>query len=289
MGKNERTTMSVPEMRRMLGLGKTESYWLVHRGFFDTILVEGKMRIVIESFEKWYANQIKWEKVEGPPPGEELNAYSYSIPQIAELLGVDGSIAYDIVKRYHIETFTVDTWKRVRKDVFEAWYQSQSKYRTPEDRERDAELEAATMTMPEMARLLLISRKEVYGILSSPRNEGVFEYEIIADRKRITKESFERWYAGQSKYRKLCDRSETEQTQIEELRKEAEKPRLKVPDNKPAYDLQETAILLDITYNEVRELIRTGDLEAKKYGYKLYVLKDDIYWFLLQQKLNREA
>ena len=56
MDKSNRTTMSVPEMRRMLGLGKTESYWLVHRGFFDTILVEGKMRIVIESFEKWLSN-----------------------------------------------------------------------------------------------------------------------------------------------------------------------------------------------------------------------------------------
>lgn len=73
-----------------------------------------------------------------------------------------------------------------------------------------------------------------YGILSSPKNVGVFEYEIIADRKRITKESFERWYAGQRMYRKLCDRSEAEQAQIEELRKEAEKPRLKVPDNKAA-------------------------------------------------------
>ena len=61
------------------------------------------------------------------------------------------------------------------------------------------------MTMPEMARLLLISRKEVYGILSSPRNVGVFEYEIIADRKRVTKESFERWYASQSDYRTIED------------------------------------------------------------------------------------
>ena len=241
MNEKAKTTMSVSEMQRMLGLCKTESYWLVHRGYFETVLVEGKMRVVIESFEKWYANQIKWHKVDGDPPGQELRSYSYSIREMAELLGIDGSIAYDIVKRCHIETFTVDTWKRVRKDVFEAWYQSQSKYRTSEDRERDAEREAATMTMPEMARLLLISRKEVYGILSSPRNEGVFEYEIIADRKRITKESFERWYAGQSKYRKLCDRSEVEQAQIEELRKEAEKPRLKVPDSKPAYDLQETA------------------------------------------------
>ena len=63
MEEKARTTMSVPEMQRMLGLCKTESYWLVHRGYFDTILVEGKMRVVIESFEKWYANQIKWHKV----------------------------------------------------------------------------------------------------------------------------------------------------------------------------------------------------------------------------------
>ena len=75
---------------------------------------------------------------------------------------------------------------------------------------------------------------------------------------------------------------------VEELRKEAEKPRLKVPDNKPAYDLQETAILLDITYNEVRELIRSGELEAKKYGNKMYVIRDDIQWFLFQQKLNHD-
>lgn len=58
--------------------------------------------------------------------------------------------------------------------------------------------------------------------------------------------------------------------------------------DKPAYDLQETAILLDLTYNEVRELIRCGDLEAKKLGVKMFVCMDDIRWFLLQQKLNRE-
>lgn len=38
----DRTTMSVPEMRRMLGLGKTDSYWLVHKNCFETILVAGK-------------------------------------------------------------------------------------------------------------------------------------------------------------------------------------------------------------------------------------------------------
>ena len=62
MDEKKRTTMSVPEMRRMLGLGKTDSYWLVHRQCFETIIVAGKMRVVIDSFEHWYANQIKYKK-----------------------------------------------------------------------------------------------------------------------------------------------------------------------------------------------------------------------------------
>ena len=55
---NERTTMSVPEMQRMLGIKKTDAYWLVHKNVFETIIVEKKMRVVIESFEKWYANHV---------------------------------------------------------------------------------------------------------------------------------------------------------------------------------------------------------------------------------------
>lgn len=64
----KKTTMSVPEMRRMLGLRKTDSYWLVHKQCFETVMVKGKMRIVIDSFERWYANQVKYKKVDGPPP-----------------------------------------------------------------------------------------------------------------------------------------------------------------------------------------------------------------------------
>lgn len=68
MPDEKKTTMSVAEMGKMLGLGKTEPYWLVHKNCFETIMVNGKMRVVIESFEKWYANQTKRKKVNGPPP-----------------------------------------------------------------------------------------------------------------------------------------------------------------------------------------------------------------------------
>ena len=65
--------MSVAEMRRLLGLGKTDSYWLVHQGYFETILVNGKMRVVIDSFEAWYAMQTKHRKVTGEEPGTRLH------------------------------------------------------------------------------------------------------------------------------------------------------------------------------------------------------------------------
>lgn len=200
MSKTRKTTMSVPEMRQLLGIGKTDSYWLVHKQCFETILVEGKMRVVIDSFEHWYANQIKYKKVDGTPPGEELRSNSYSPPEIAEMLGLCESVIYDIIKRYDIETFQADYWTRVRKDVFEAWYKSQTKYRTKEDRERDAELEAASMTMPEMARLLMITRDQVYNILNQKRNKGLFEFVYIADQRRITRESFESGHSRRPEY-----------------------------------------------------------------------------------------
>lgn len=41
--ENKKQTMTVPEMRKLLGLKKTESYWLVHRNFFRTDIVAGQM------------------------------------------------------------------------------------------------------------------------------------------------------------------------------------------------------------------------------------------------------
>ena len=94
MNKPERTTMSVRERGQMLGLCKTESYWLVHKQCFETTLVQGIMRVNIESFEHWYANQIKYKKIDGTPPGEELRSYSYSVQEMADLLDVSDDTVY---------------------------------------------------------------------------------------------------------------------------------------------------------------------------------------------------
>ena len=64
-----------------------------------------------------YQNQIKYKKVDGSPPGTELRAYSYSVQEVAELLGVSDDTVYTLIKRDHIETFEVDTWMRIRNRI----------------------------------------------------------------------------------------------------------------------------------------------------------------------------
>ena len=85
---SSKTTMSVPEMRKLLGLKKTDSYWLVHRNFFETKIIGGKMRIDVRSFEKWYANQVKHKKVNGEPPGTAALA-GVTTATITKWIGMD--------------------------------------------------------------------------------------------------------------------------------------------------------------------------------------------------------
>ena len=65
----EASTMSVPTMRQMLGLKKTASYWLIKKQWFDVLTIHGEMRVVISSFETWYANQTHYRKGEWPAAG----------------------------------------------------------------------------------------------------------------------------------------------------------------------------------------------------------------------------
>lgn len=192
-----KTTMSVREMQHLLGLGKTESYWLIHKNFFEVILINDKRRIVISSFEKWYTNQVKYHKVNGSPPGEELCKRSYSVPDAAEILKVKPETIYTLIRQGKLKTETTDFWMRIPKEEFERWYRSQSRYRTAADRE----IEAQTISIPEMAKLLGIPRKNVYGILDCKKYRDCFVIERVADRPRITKTSFEIWLNSQSTYR----------------------------------------------------------------------------------------
>lgn len=143
-----RKWMSVHEMGDMLGLKKTDRYWLVQKNYFRTETLLGKMRVEIASFEKWYANQDWYHKVNGEAPGKELRLRSYSPKEIQEMLGTDNATVYEILKKNNIETIAVNERMRVPTDAFWDWYHSQSRYRTQEDRKKDAAAEAASLSMP---------------------------------------------------------------------------------------------------------------------------------------------
>ncbi len=112
------------------------------------------------------------------------------------MLGTDNATVYEILKKNNIETIAVNERMRVPTDAFWDWYHSQSRYRTQEDRKKDAAAEAASLSMPEMARLLDVPRSTVYGILSSKKYAPLLDVIVIAGRRRVTKESFERILAG---------------------------------------------------------------------------------------------
>lgn len=192
----KRTSMSVMEMGKLLGLGKTESYYLVRKNYFKVITVGTTMRVMIPSFEEWYANQSFYKKVDGPEPGSQLKQASMNAEELGALLGITESSAYDLIAKGHFEKVDVLGKMRISNESFWKWYSTQSIYRTVEDQAKDAEEMEATLRMPEIARMLGIHRNQVYYIVKTANWETV----QIGRYKCVTKDSFYRWYENQSHY-----------------------------------------------------------------------------------------
>ena len=273
-----KTTMSVREMQHLLGLGKTDSYWLLHKNLFEVILINDKRRIVISSFEKWYANQVKYHKVNGSPPGEELCKRSYSVPDTAEILKVKPETIYTLIRQSKLKTETTDFCMRIPKEEFERWYRSQSRHRTAADRERDREIEAQTISIPEMAKLLGITREKVYWILKCKKYCDILVVERVADRPRITKASFALWLKSQSTY------------QIQAPAKEVpeEVPlKLQRPKSGKYYSFQEIQDFYNISRTTLIKWIRTENIPTIDVGRAKRVRKD-VFDDVLRLKRNVE-
>jgi len=123
----DKKSISVPEMRRILGLGKTESYWLIKKGYFKTIMLFGKIRVITDSFEEWYANQFHYKKTDGTPPGQNWR-HTMSIRETADILGIAPTTVYSLIGKNLFTVLTVSGKKRIEKKSFEEWYANQSKY-----------------------------------------------------------------------------------------------------------------------------------------------------------------
>ena len=296
--ETKKTTMSVMDMGRLLGLKKVESYWLAHKGYFDIITVNGKMRVVTDSFESWYTRQTRYHKVSGEPPGSQLAEESWSVRDIADMLGLSESTAYSLVARAGMETVMANGWMRIPKDTFQAWYESQSRYRITEDREKEASLKETTMSMPDMARLLDVPRGTVYSILNSRRGKQFLEIIELAGEKRITKDSFELWYRSQDRYVKEAERSD----EGKDIRKHyrdclstqdkngQNHPKMRVSANKDYLTIDEAAAKAGITRQMVNLWIRRGDIRAHRLSARISLIpREEFVDFLSVRRKQKEG
>ena len=290
----QKTTISVPEMTRLLGLKKTEGYWLVHKKQFQTVMIAGQMRIVLSSFEEWYANQTHYKKVDGSAPGSEIKSISYSINDLSKLLNISDDCVYDLLKKEDIPIIIVSNQKRVKKRIFHKWLSQQSHYRTPQQREADSKAIKASISLPDMGRMICLNRNQTYQLVKST---PALEVIVIGDQKRVTIESFNTWYANQSDYRKFDELTKEDQEQFiaeheneslgKVLRMKKEKES-KEKFGKEWYSTDEAASILGISKSAVLRLIRSGQLGAEKVNHSLKILKQDIIWYLNPPQIKKE-
>ena len=209
----EATTMTVRAMGALLGLKKTESYYLVNKKVFDTVMVAGQRRVVKASFEEWYARQDRYRKVDGEPPGAKLHSNMYSVSDLQKMLNLSQDSVLEMIHREKFLTMTFEGKFWIPKVIFDDWYTSQSRYRKPEDRERDRAAEESSMTIPEMGRLLGLTPRQAWQLYYKHQDE--LKLIRIADRPRVTNASFLYWISGQEEH-KIDSEATLPQTESED-------------------------------------------------------------------------
>lgn len=194
----QKTSMSVNEMRRMLGIGKTESYWLVKKQQFEVRNVCGTFRVMIHSFEDWYDHQTHYKKVNGDPPGSKLEK-TFSVNELAKLLNISLSSANALAVKGYFRTIREGQYQRIVKDSFEEWYASQFRYKKANGEEPGTKY-PKSISARELAEMLGIPlRNTAYELIQ----RGQFNSFIAQGQLRVEIESFEKWYSNQTKYRKV--------------------------------------------------------------------------------------
>lgn len=194
-----KTSMSVPEMTKLLGLSKVEGYWLVNKGNFRTIMVAGKTRVIISSFEEWYAGQFHYRKVTGEEPGTKWKDNTMSVAETAQLLGITESSLCDLLKKKPFRILVIDHKRRIDKEDFYRWYHSQRFYRTVEDQQEDRKRYQDMLSLPQIAGLLGVRRDVVYYLVK----RNYLEVIDSGRQKLVPKDSFEKWYRSQKHYKKV--------------------------------------------------------------------------------------
>ena len=261
----EATTMSVREMRELLGIKKTDSYWLLKKNCFEIVKISGKMRIVKKSFEDWYAGQTHYRKVTGEEPGKQLETEFYSAQRIGEMLDIKNCSVYDLIQSAGLRTVVIDNRLRVPREVFDTWYAGQNHYRVAQDRERDRLLEESSMTVPELGRLLGLDRRQAWKLHTKVKSAFV-TIRVASKPREIVDAYVNISPAPQCATKNLFDVFTC------------------AVSNKPFYPLNEASQLSGIPERDLYRIIQSHDLRGKKIGKSWYIRQEELQDIMNQRK-----
>ena len=142
-----------------------------------------------------------------------------------------------------------------------------------------------------MARLLGITRSQVYGILKNSKYSHFFEMIVIAEKKRITKESFQKFLDEQDHY-KLDPANDYEELSMEQnfsLANYRRKKLAKTGDRSKNGNLRyltfdEAAFLANVSRGMIYKWIDDGKFSSVKIGYISRVKRDEFEVWLKERE-----
>ena len=252
-------TMSVPEMRKLLGIKKTESYWLVHKNYFKTELINGTMRVDIASFEKWYANQTKHKKVTGEKPGAQLCAASYSFRDVANMLGeYDGTI-YDLWNRKGLPTVTVNYRKRIPREIFDSWYEKQNEYHKVDGPATIEEIEEKFILFREAAAMLKMSNEELLTLIRKGKYKDLLDMRMFDNKRWISRRGFQDFLNLHDQYK------------IRQAKNESGSGISKFLSQKQYISKEEAAIIAGVSKSTVAKWALKGTFPCRAAGYVMRI------------------
>lgn len=276
MGRKEASTMSVPQMALLLGIKKTDSYYLIKKKCFETTILNGQIRVIKKSFEEWYRNQTHYKKITGEEPGQALAETSYSISDLEARFGIRRTSVFDLLSRNYFPVIRIDSdTRRIPKEPFEAWLRTQEHYRDHDEKAADHAIEANSFTISMIAKILNLDRREAFFLVKNHPND--FETVKIAGVWRITEDSFLAWLNSQQEYRAVIDPEEIQPSSDLYVSDTAIPV---IPPNKNTFTITEAATLMKLAEKDIYRMVIAEELPAIKIRNAIRISRDSILQWL---------
>ena len=154
--------------------------------------------------------------------------------------------------------------------------------------------ERAKVDLPFMAQLLGTTRSAVYTILDNPKYSHFFEFIVIAEKKRITKESFQKFLEGQDRY-KLDPSNDYEELAQEQnialanfRRKKLSQTGIRGSNGNIKYlTFDEASYLAKVSRSMINKWADTGKFTVIKVGSRVRIRRDEFEDWMEQRDLER--